>query len=202
MNNQHEFWRGQFGDQYIERNKSQELLASNLVLFARILSQTKILPTSILEMGANIGLNLLALKQLLPQTSTAGVELNSRAIKLLENTGARTFHGSIEEVVISEKFDLVLTKGVLIHINPNNLSLVYDKIYQVSNRWILTIEYYSRQASEISYRGHKEVLFKRDFAGELLDKFGEELALVDYGFVYHREAFPQDDLTWFLLEKS
>jgi spore coat polysaccharide biosynthesis protein SpsF len=27
--------------------------------------------------------------------------------------------------------------------------------------------------------------------------------LVDYGFAYHRDpAFPQDDITWFLLEKT
>jgi spore coat polysaccharide biosynthesis protein SpsF len=44
-------------------------------------------------------------------------------------------------------------------------------------------------------------LFKRDFAGDLLDRF-PGLVLVDYGFVYHRDkAFPQDDMTWFLLEK-
>ena len=29
-----------------------------------------------------------------------------------------------------------------------------------------------------------------------------ELRLVNYGFAYHRdESFPQDDITWFLLEK-
>ncbi len=41
---------------------------------------------------------------------------------------------------------------------------------------------------------------QRDFAGELMDKFG--LRLVDCGFVCHRDnRFPQDDATWFLLEK-
>jgi spore coat polysaccharide biosynthesis protein SpsF len=66
----------------------------------------------------------------------------------------------------------------------------------------LTIEYYSRKADEVLYRGHQGVLFKRDFAGELMDKFGSGLKLIDYGFVYHRDTFPQDDLTWFLLEKT
>ena len=52
----------------------------------------------------------------------------------------------------------------------------------------------------VNYRGHDNRLFKRDFAGELIDKFG--LKLRDYGFLYHRDNyFPQDDLTWFLLEK-
>ena len=40
-------------------------------------------------------------------------------------------------------------------------------------------------------------LFKRDFAGEMLDRFSD-LRLVDYGFRYHRDpAHPADDLTWF-----
>ncbi len=30
-----------------------------------------------------------------------------------------------------------------------------------------------------------------------------ELRLVDYGFAYHLDtAFPQDDITWFLMEKA
>lgn len=47
-------------------------------------------------------------------------------------------------------------------------------------------------------RGSK---LKRDFAGEMLDWFSQ-LRLADYGFGYRRDpAFPQDDVTWLLLEK-
>jgi spore coat polysaccharide biosynthesis protein SpsF len=130
------------------------------------------------------------------------VEINRLAAEILGKTGVKVFYGSIEEVDIQEKYDLVLTKGVLIHINPDNLAAVYQKMYSTSARWILTIEYYSRKADEVLYRGHQGVLFKRDFAGELMDKFGSGLKLIDYGFVYHRDTFPQDDLTWFLLEKT
>ena len=36
----------------------------------------------------------------------------------------------------------------------------------------------------------------------MLDAF-PDLRLIDYGFVYHRDPnFPQDDLNWFLMEKS
>lgn len=198
---QHEFWKGDFGNQYISRNDSEELRSSNLILFGNILRETRIRPSSILEMGANIGLNLEALKHLLPGVSLSGIEINNHAAKMLEKTGVTVFTGSIEEVDIAEKYDLVFSKGVLIHINPDNLATVYDKMYKVSKRWILTIEYYSKNPSEILYRGHEGVLFKRDFAGEIIDRFDSNLTLVDYGFVYHRDAFPQDDLTWFLLEK-
>ena len=50
--------------------------------------------------------------------------------------------------------------------------------------------------------GHTDRLFKMDFAGEFIDKFINTV-LVDYGFAYKRDiAFPQDDITWFLLEKE
>ncbi len=62
-------------------------------------------------------------------------------------------------------------------------------------------EYYNPTPVEIPYRGHGARLYKRDFCGEILDRFGD-LQLLDYGFAYRRdERFAQDDLTWFLMEK-
>ena len=64
------------------------------------------------------------------------------------------------------------------------------------------MEYYNPTPIEVTYRGHAGKLFKRDFAGATLDKC-PDWRWVGYGLVYHRDPdFPQDDLTWFLLEKS
>jgi pseudaminic acid biosynthesis-associated methylase len=96
---------------------------------------------------------------------------------------------------------LVLTKGVLIHINPDVLPKVYDKLVASSGRYLLVAEYYNPSPVAITYRGHFDRLFKRDFAGEILDSH-PQMKLIDYGFAYHRDpSFPQDDLTWFLMEK-
>lgn len=95
-----------------------------------------------------------------------------------------------------------MIKGVLIHIAPDQLAAVYEKLYQVSRRYILIAEYYNPKPVSIPYRGHADRLFKRDFAGEMLDRY-PDLELVDYGFVYHRDPlFPQDDMTWFLLQRT
>ena len=92
--------------------------------------------------------------------------------------------------------------GVLIHIAPEYLPLAYENIYRATRRYILIGEYYSRQPEEVSYRGYKNKLFKRDFAGEMLDKY-TDLRLVDYGFFYHKdESSKLDDITWFLMEKA
>ena len=105
---QQEFWKGSFGNDYIERNQSDYLKASNLVLFSEILKSSGIAPKSILELGANIGLNLLALKHLIPNCETTGVEINDRAAELLKHTGTNVIHGSIEEVEIIAEYDLSL----------------------------------------------------------------------------------------------
>lgn len=100
-----------------------------------------------------------------------------------------------------QTWDLVLIKGVLIHINPDELNKVYAKLAQATGKYLLVAEYYNPQPVAISYRGHSDRLFKRDFAGEILERHSE-FSLVDYGFVYRRDpSFPQDDVSWFLLQK-
>jgi spore coat polysaccharide biosynthesis protein SpsF len=78
---------------------------------------------------------------------------------------------------------------------------VYDKLFAACGRYLMVAEYYNPAPVAISYRGHSDRLFKRDFAGELMDHY-PQLQLVDYGFAYRRDPnFPQDDITWFLMEK-
>ena len=75
-------------------------------------------------------------------------------------------------------------------------------MYNASSKYILLCEYYNRTPTKIDYRGFKDKLFKRDFCGELMDQY-VDLHLVDYGFAYYRDKnFPQDDISWFLLEKG
>ena len=79
--------------------------------------------------------------------------------------------------------------------------MVYQKLYDSSTTFILIAEYYNPSPVAIPYRGHNDRLFKRDFAGEFLQKF-KNSTLVDYGFAYRNDpAFPQDDITWFLIKK-
>ncbi len=200
---QEEFWAGRFGTEYISRNESSQLLASNLNFFTKALKQAGKI-SSCLELGANIGMNLKALQLLYPGIKLKGVEINADAAKLLGEliSKSNVYGGSIFEYPIIDKVDLSLIKGVLIHINPEMLGAVYERLYQASSRFILVCEYYNPSPVAIPYRGHADRLFKRDFAGDMLDKY-PDLTLIDYGFAYHRDtAFPQDDITWFLMEKD
>lgn len=199
---QEEFWASSFGTEYIGRNDSNQLLASNLNFFTKALKQAGQI-SSCLEFGANIGMNLKALQLLYPGIDLKGVEINADAAKLLRDLVGHknVYEGSIFDYPVTDKVDVSLIKGVLIHINPDMLNVVYENLYQASSRYILVCEYYNPSPVAIPYRGHTDRLFKRDFAGEMLDKY-IDLTLVDYGFSYRRDpAFPQDDITWFLMEK-
>jgi pseudaminic acid biosynthesis-associated methylase len=199
---QEQFWRGEFGNEYIERNRSAELLAANLAYFTKALNVTHGV-TSCIEFGANIGMNMRALRSLFPSIEQSAIEINPTAAAALREIlpAENVYEASIIDFVPPRKYDLAFIKGVLIHINPEYLPNVYDAMYAATGRYMLVGEYYNPSPVTISYRGHDDRLFKRDFAGEILDRFSD-LSLIDYGFAYHRDPkFPQDDISWFLMEK-
>lgn len=200
---QEKFWAGKFGSDYIKRNPDNYELGSRLSLLAKVLSRTEKVD-SIIEFGANIGNNLKALALLLPDAELSAIEINGEAVKVLEKWGrAKVYHNSIFDFQPDYQRDLAFVSGVLIHINPDMLPLVYDLLHLTSKKYILLVEYYNPTPVEIPYRGHSKKLFKRDFAGEILERFPKDLSLIDYGFVYRRDPnFPLDDLTWFLMEKN
>lgn len=192
-----DFWAGEFGNEYIDRNSAEKLLESNVEFFKRAL------PTDmhdVIELGANIGLNLAAIDKIMPWLNLVGVEINQKAYEQLAKIADISYCCNLFDSRIDNICDLSFTKGVLIHIHPDDLKAAYQRLFDLSRRYILICEYYSPKPVEIEYRGETGKLWKRDFAGEMMD--AHPLRLVDYGFVYHRDKWPQDDITWFLMEKK
>ncbi|MBO8230546.1 pseudaminic acid biosynthesis-associated methylase [Prochlorococcus marinus str. MU1404] len=199
---QENFWAGEFGNDYIERNKNSELVEYNLNLFSKALGKKNNFANCI-EFGSNIGNNIKALKKLYPDLEFHAVEINEEAIEILkeEIPNENIIKNSILNFESDQKWDLVLIKGVLIHINPSMLEKVYKILVKATNKYLLLAEYYSRNPETLDYRGFEEKLYKRDFAGEILDLY-PEMILIDYGFAYHRDTRFPLDINWFLLEKS
>jgi pseudaminic acid biosynthesis-associated methylase len=198
---QERFWAGEFGDAYVDRNVGHDLLSAKTMAWSRILARAQGLGSAV-EFGSNIGLNLQAIRRLMPKTRLTGIEINAKAhAELARIPEVQAIHGSFLEVAVPTGIDLAFTFGVLIHLAPEMLPTAYDRLYQASRRYVAIIEYYNQTPVEIPYRGHHGKLYKRDFAGEMLDRF-PDLALVDYGFFYRRDPmWPLDDGSWFLLEK-
>lgn len=159
--------------------------------------------SSFLECGSNIGRNLNLLSVALPQSEINVIELSPQALDIAKNRFRikESFQGSIKDSEFENKFDLVFTSGVLIHVNPDDLLLSMKKIYEHSKRYILIAEYFNRTPVEIEYRGQRNRLFKRDFGKLFYENFKSKLLDVGFlwGHLYDSAGF--DDLTYWVFEK-
>ena len=192
------FWETDFGNKYVKRN----IKSDRIFTIGKELINNKVLINEVLELGANIGLNLDAIKRVYPDVKTYGVEIN----KLAFNIGKKK-HKYYNKPILSfnskKKYDLVCSVGVLIHQNPNHLNAFYNKLYSLSKKYIYLCEYFNPTPVMVKYRNNDDKLFKRDFAKELWIKF-PKLKLIDYGF--HWKEDPRlknncDSSNWFLFQK-
>lgn len=195
---QEAFWAGDFGNAYIERNRYAS--APTIAFLGRALRSAHGV-RSIFEVGANIGNKIAAMQALFPAADVQAIEINAKAHAELVKIVPDAIHGSILDwEPDGRQYDLVYSTGVLIHLSPDHLPLVYDRMATLSRRYVMMAEYYAPKPQEIPYRGERDKLFKRDFAGEFMDRTG--FRLIDYGFVYHRDPVTaEDDITYFLMER-
>lgn len=197
---QEKFWAGDFGREYIERNNTLEMVANNTAFFANSLRRLDSRINNVLEIGSNIGINYYALLNLFPNIRYKGIEINPSAAQMTIDAGIDTFQGSVFEYNVEEKYEIVVSKGVLIHQNPELVTKYYEQMHKLSSRYIFIAEYFNPSQVEVKYRGHDGKLFKRDWCKDFLNQYPSS-RLVDYGFAYSRDIFPQDDITWFIIEK-
>ncbi len=198
-------WRGAFGDAYIERNVADaKRLRASTAMWARILqSIAGDPPQSIIEVGANIGANLLALRQLTDAMLWA-VEPNACARAIMaERSVVERDHlvdGVAQHIPLADRIaDLAFTCGVLIHIAPGDLLAACKEVHRCAKKYVACIEYFADQPEEKAYRGESGLLFKCDFGAFWLDNF-PDLAVVDCGFNWARTT-GLDNSTWWVFRK-
>lgn len=197
---QEKFWQGDFGNHYIKRNSHRKTVKNNFHFFKKVFAK-KIKINTLIELGPNIGLNIIALNKIFKNLKITAVEINKKACEHLKKIkNVNIINNSILKFNLKSKFDLVLIKGVMIHVHPKDLKILYKKIENLSKKYILICEYYNPYPISINYRGHKNKLFKNDYAGLFLKKY-KNYKLVNYGFCYHLDKYPLDDVNWFLLKK-
>ena len=118
---QEAFWVGDFGQEYMIRNNSEEILNLKLKTWSKIFDAMDNVK-SIKEFGCNIGLNLMAIKKLNPDIQLSGIEINKEAARKASALKiAEIETRTIIEKLNFELVDMTFTAGVLIHINPNYL---------------------------------------------------------------------------------
>ena len=199
-------WQGEFGDRYTERNAPDaDVVRGRVHAWSRIVSAMHAdRPTSVLEVGCNRGLNLMALPQVLGAELWA-VEPNAsaRAQVLADKLLAQDhlFEGFGHDLPLADgQVEMAFTSGVLIHVDPTLLERTIREIHRVASKYVLAIEYFAPRQEMISYRGEPDLMFRNDYGSLYLDAF-PDLKLVDYGFFWRRDTV-MDDSTWWLFRKT
>jgi pseudaminic acid biosynthesis-associated methylase len=198
-------WTGEFGNDYVDRNDFAEWkLEQGMEVFRRVLAGLEF--DSVLEVGCNIGLNLIFINALFAGAKKLyAVEPNQKAYQKLLTQSRFKLEQAWNTTAFNlplppDSVDLVFTAGVLIHIGPADLDRALNEIVRVARKYVLCIEYFSHAPVEVPYRGQEGLLYKRDFGAYYLDRF-PRLRVVNYGFLWQREFPIFDNLNWWLLAK-
>ncbi|MDZ7268726.1 MAG: methyltransferase domain-containing protein [candidate division KSB1 bacterium] len=177
-----EAWRGEFGRACTDRNAWTLAEMEEKYRHTYGLSRTEMnrhqlealdRNLRILEVGANIGNQLLCLQQM-GFTSLYGIELQEYAVELARQRirHINLLTGVAHDLPFKDGFfDLVFTSGVLIHIAPAEITAVLREIHRCTRRYIWGFEYFAERYTEVNYRGHDGLLWKTDFARLYLDTF-------------------------------
>lgn len=201
-NDQETFWADTYAEEYIRQNSSFDQ-ALGVEAWRKMLGRAGPID-SVLECGCNIGRNIRCLTEVLPDARKSVIEISEPAYRFVTGEFAldQAFNGPIVDAPFDPRsFELVFTMGVLIHIHPDNLLANMRTMFDLSGRYVLMGEYFSRTPTSIDYQGEQDKLFKRDFGKLFLENFDVEL--VDYGFLWGQIYDPAgfDDITWWLFER-
>jgi len=203
-------WAGQFGKEYTDRNalslKETELLYSKNYGILRSEMNAEFVGKldrnmKILEVGSNIGIQLLYLREAGFQ-NLYGIEINDYAVELSKSktTGINIIKGSAFDIPFKDGFfTLVFTSGVLIHIAPQDIGRVADEMYRCTTKYIWGFEYYAEDYTQVKYRGNTDLLWKTDFARLFLNRFGDMKLVNELRFKYLSD---ENIDTMFLLQKG
>lgn len=196
------FWMGEFGNNYTRRVDGEDRVEHRETFFRLVFGKMPAPVQSVIEFRANRGLNIRAIKRF-ASPSFAAVEINELAVAELNKIdGVNAIHGSMLDFDGTVQHDLSMSVGALSHIPPADLPEAYDAIFTASGRHILIAEFFSGIPMAVEFKGRKDVMWKRDFASEMLDRYPDRLAVLDYGFLWNRDPImPLHNLTWFLMEK-
>lgn len=167
--NRENFWQN-MPKQYYQKNTKRvpRTLVANFVKDNDVLS--------VLELGCNTGGNLLSIYRKTPEVRLTGIDICAKAIrygKLSEKNPAQLLVGSIYDLSMfaDDSFDLVFTRGVLLHINNEQTPAIVAEMKRISSKYILNIETHGEPQVRSSSKGVPHS-FSHDF-----DKIYRELGL-------------------------
>ena len=129
---------------------------------------------NICECGCNIGNNLSSFPN---NSDVYGVDLNAYALEKAKKRYP-AFH--FKQANISNtsypdsSFDLVFTRGVLIHVQKNEVDDVLNELLRISRKWILNLEYFGDDGKMIKWKRGDDLVWYRNMS-ERWSKFNVDI---------------------------
>jgi pseudaminic acid biosynthesis-associated methylase len=203
-------WAGEFGREYTERNACSLEETEDLYRKYYGVSRTELNQRfmkgiersgSILEVGANIGTQLMFLQKM-GFSRLYGIEVQKYAIELSREStrDIHTVRGTAQKIPFADQsFDLVFTSGLLIHIRPSDIAKVMKEIHRCTRKYVWGLEHYADHPIETPYRGRKNLLWKMDYADLFLELFDDLELLKEERLAYLTK---KEMDTMFLLRKK
>lgn len=192
-------WTRDFGDEYTIRNAKAD--DSRLTIWKIMLPRHV---TSVLEVGANIGLNLEAIEQSTNCELFACEPNDSARTQLIESNIMPASHITADfadNLSFPDGIaDLAFTCGVLIHIPADKLVASMREIHRCASQWIICGEYFAPSEEMVPYRGHNDALWRRDYGSIWLDNFKD---LRCHGCLFAWKPLTGlDNITFWIFEKG
>lgn len=154
MKYDHDLW-----NKYTKENEGiiQQKLADFIYHISLILGAK-----TILEVGCNVGNNLSGFPS---NSDVHGLDMNKIALeKVMKKYPSFKFkEGSLLEMPYQDsQFDLVFSRGVLIHISQSDMPNAINEMIRMSKKWICNMEYYGEDGKMISWKRGDDLLWYRD----------------------------------------
>ncbi|WP_439026678.1 pseudaminic acid biosynthesis-associated methylase [Haloarchaeobius sp. DT45] len=202
-------WSSEYGETWTKRNEMgvkeidahyvEQFGVSRLSLLERFFEHLDE-DARILEVGTNIGTQLLCLREL-GFTELYGIDIQREAIEWAHRSRPELdiVEGNLFDIPFKTGFfDVVFTSGVLIHVHSDDLDTAMDEIVRCSDAYVYGHEYFAEEYTEITHNGHDGVLWKGDYVSRYLE--GRPLERVDEELLDHRGSDNVD--VEFLLRKQ
>ncbi|KKM70072.1 hypothetical protein LCGC14_1444360 [marine sediment metagenome] len=195
---QSQAWASEFGKEYTDRNnmsiEEMDTMYEKQYGISRSDMNHQFLGymdrnIRILEVGSNIGLQLQFLQKA-GFKNLYGIEISPYAVELSKSLtkNVNIIQGYAQDMPFKDNyFDVVFTSGVLIHINPDEVSDIMREMYRCTMFFIWGFEYFSYELQAIKYREAKEttdLLWKADFPKLFRRSFPDLVLIKETRFKY------------------
>lgn len=180
MSETQEFWKNEFGDAYHKRNRVD--WRQRVTFWSQILELTG--ARSVWEWGCGPGWNLTAIQF---AASSFGIKLDGGdyascnypvqvyGTECNESANIQALSAGLDvnKWMPNEHdtFELTCTVGALIHVDPDSVQDLMQKIIDTSSDYVLAVEYDAQKESMVNYRGHDNKLWCRPY-GQMYQDMG------------------------------